>query len=200
MMELRNLTQIAPRVIQHCLSGHQQPVSSSSRNANPALISGSDSAKENTWAVCVGRILSYPLSLPLSAFAYQHLPLIFPLTCWEFSLSLQFWIVFSSYGIVPYKVLRRAVLSIYVNTLLMQVPFTSLFLESLPLTPAVLPCSHNSQCYYKDNFSTPLIWNQLSLSVPQLPFLLSQMWVACLYFQDLFLRLSYFLFTTDMSV
>lgn len=39
------------------------------------------------------------------------------------------------------KPLRQAVLSIYVYTLLVQVPFTSLFLESLPLTPTVLPCS-----------------------------------------------------------
>lgn len=71
--------------------------------ANSALVSGSGCAKENTWAVCVGRILPYPLSLPLSAFADQQLSLIFPVTCWDFSLSLHFRVVFSSYGIVLYK-------------------------------------------------------------------------------------------------
>lgn len=154
-----------PSVTQHCLGTSRIPAA---EKANPALVSGSDRAKENVWAVCVGRILSYPLSLPFNVFAYQQLPLIFPVTCWDFPLSLHFWDVFSSYGIVPYKASETG----FPVHLCVHIASAGPFHIFIPGISSSDTCSHSQGCC-KDIFSTLLIWNRLSLSIPQLPFLLN---------------------------
>lgn len=69
--------QVVPSITQRCPSGQ------AAEETDPALVSISDHAKENTRAACVWTesFLPHPLSLPLGASAEQQLSPIFSVTC-----------------------------------------------------------------------------------------------------------------------
>lgn len=137
MVNLLNLTQIGPSITQRCVSNGALVSCQwqATEETNPVLVKGSDGAKEKTWAV---RVTEYLLTPSPSLWV-----LLLNSSCQSFFFksSLPSSICILQSHSIQSLCGRKPFLSIHVHTLLAQVLFTALFLESPPLTPAFLPCS-----------------------------------------------------------